>query len=327
MSPHQLILENSFWKFLVSVEELKDRKEIVLLCSSLSINEEQLKAYCEFLTKFEINILLDDNFVYPLKDHCRVKVEFSLSEWLSLEANIAANQDKNDPIYFQLILENKFKTLQKTIGRPSIFQTDTMLSRAGTIRTKSGEFNRCLSLEKRIDHHICHKKLMKLSFTNANECEILPHRQVYLDGVLCVVGESIKDKALCYFSVEKISEIEDCLINYEANLSQIEINEFIGHLRLVNGKEERLVLKIYSQEEAELLPQHHYLGNPFITSNTEGDMIWAATIEMCDDVFQWLYKMKDRVEILDPGHVRKEFAHYCELRKESSESSEGKKAS
>ncbi len=317
MSPHQLLLENSFWKFLVSVEELKDRKEIVLLCSSLSINEEQLKAYCDFLIKFEINILLDEYFVYPLKDHCRVKVEFSLSEWMALEANMAASQDKSDPAYFKLIIENKFKTLQKALGRPSIFQTDSMISRRG-------EFNRFLNFKKRIDFHICHKKLMKLSFANANECEIFPHRQVYLDGILCVVGESIQDKALCYFSVEDISEVEDSTCHYEPNLSQIEINEFIGHLRLVNGKEERLVLKIYSQEEADLMPQHHYLGNPFVTSNTEGDMIWAATIEMCDDVFQWLYQMNDRVEILDPGHLRKEFAHYCELRKESSE---GKKAS
>lgn len=319
MSPHQLILENSFWKFLVSIEELKERKEIVLICSALAIDEEKLKTYCQFLTKFEINIVADDHFIYPLKDPCRVKVEFNLSEWLSVEASLNALKEKGEQSYFHLILDSKYKSMQKTMNRSSLYESDRPI-------TRRSEFNRFHNFKKRIDFHICHKKLMKLSFSNENECEIFPHRQVFLDGVLCVVGESIKDKALCYFAVEDISEIEDVDFQYEPNLSQIEINEFIGHLRLVNGKEERLVLKIYSQEEADLMPQHHYLGNPFVTSNTEGDMIWAATIEMCDDIFQWLYQMNDRVEILDPGHIRKEFAHYCELKKESANSG-SKKAS
>ena len=56
-----------------------------------------------------------------------------------------------------------------------------------------------------------------------------------------------------------------------------------------------------------------------MTSSTEGDMIWAATIEMCDDIFHWLYMMRDRVEVLDPGHIRKEFAHFCEMKKEKSQ--------
>ena len=133
-----------------------------------------------------------------------------------------------------------------------------------------------------------------------------------------MVGENISDKTLVYFGLEDIKDVENLDLMYEPNLSQIEVNEFIGHLRLINGKEERLVLKIYSQDQSDLLPEHHFLGNPFVTSSTEGDMIWAATLEMCDDVFHWLYKMRDRIEVLDPGHIRKEFSHYCELKKESS---------
>jgi len=138
------------------------------------------------------------------------------------------------------------------------------------------------------------------------------------------VGENLTDKTLLYFGIEDISDVSDLTNTYLPNLSQIEVNDFIVNIRLINGKDERLVLKIYNQEGADLLPMHHYLGNPFVSSNTEGDMIWAATIEMCDDVFHWLYFMRDRVEILDPGHLRKDFAHYCELKKQSSYS---KKAS
>jgi len=174
------------------------------------------------------------------------------------------------------------------------------------------------NLKKKIDYDICYRQAIKINFFNNKECVIFPHRLVYLDGVLCVIGESTNDKILVYFSLEDIKRVEDFQINYEPNLSQIEVNEFIGNLRVINGKEERLILKVFSQFQAELLPSYHFLGNPFVTSNTEGDMIWAATIEMSDDIFQWLYSMKERVEVLDPGHVRKDFAHFCELKNENS---------
>ena len=313
MSPHQMILENSFWKFLVSIEELKEKKEIILFCSSLAIDEETLTEYCSYLQSFDISVVKDEQFIFPLKDPCRVKVEFSLSEWLSLEAHLHEKNTKETGAYYNKILTAKFKTVQRMNRGLSLFAADDLP------KGRTPAYNKNETLKKRIDYHIAHRKLMTINFINANACELFPHRQVFLDGILCVVGENIKDKSLCYFAVEDVDEIIDLNMSYEPNLSQIEINEFICHLRLVNGKEERLVLKIYSQEETDLLPQHHFLGNPFVTSNTEGDMIWAATIEMCDDVFHWLWQMSDRVEILDPGHLRKEFAHYCELKRENHE--------
>ena len=311
MSPHQMILENSFWKFLVSLEELKEKKEVILFCSSLCIDEETLQTYCEFLKSFDIKLTKDEQFIYPLKDPCRIRVEFSLSEWLSLEAVLYEQRAKDTAVYYNKILSTKFKTVQRLNKHASMFIDQPSAASLGV------SYNQLESFKKRIDYFISHRKLMKISFVNSNSCELLPHRQVFLDGILCVVGENLKDKTLCYFAVEEVSDIDELSQQYEPNLSQIEVNEFICHLRMVNGKEERLVLKIYSQEEADLLPAHHFLGNPFVTSNTEGDIIWAATLEMCDDVYHWLWQMRDRVEILDPGHIRKEFAHYCELKKET----------
>lgn len=312
MSPQQMRLENSFWKFLVSLEELKEKKESLLFCSSLGIDEDTLKEYCNYVRDLDVKVILDDQFIYPLKDQCRIKIEFSLSEWLSMEALVTENQAKEQALYFNKILASKFKTVQRLNKLTSLYDLDGIKP-----REKTNTFSKFENLKKRIDHFIAHKKLMIISFSEEKSCDVFPHRQVYLDGVLCVIGENVKDKTLCYFAVEDVYEVEELKTEYEPNLSQIEINEFICHLRLVNGREERLVLKIYSQDEMDLLPQYHFLGNPFVTSNPEGDMIWAATIEMCDDVFHWLYKMCDRVEILDPGHIRKDFAHYCELKKEN----------
>ncbi len=307
MSDQQIILENSFWKFLVSIEELKERKELILFCSSLAIDEDTLASYCEFLARFKVLVFRDNDYVYPLKEQCRIKMEFTLSEWLAFQAAMpqASSHFSN---YFEQIVQDKMKMAQVAHAQFSLYKSPL---------AQSPEFTSFEMLRKKIDYDIICRKSMKVKFFTDKECNVFPHRLVFLDGILCLVGENIQDKTLVYFGLEDIKDVENLDIIYEANLSQIEVSEFIAHLRLINGKEERLVLKIYSQEQSDLLPEYHFLGNPFVTSSTEGDMIWAATLEMCDDVFHWLYKMKDRVEVLDPGHIRKEFSHYCELKKES----------
>lgn len=311
MSEHQLILNDSFWKFLVSLEELKEKKDKTLFCASIGIEEDSLLEFKEFLARFDVKFECDESSIYPLKDTCKIKMEFSLSEWLALQATFQKdNEEQNNfKYYYQRIIQNKMAIAQKAFEQFNLYRKPV------DVKIHMSEFE---NLKKKLDHDICNKKIINIHFFNNKECVIYPHRLVFLDGILCVVGESTSDKTLVYFGVEDIKYVEHFELVYEPNLSQIEVNEFICHLRLINGKEERMVLKIYSQYEADLLPSHHFLGNPFVTSNTEGDMIWAATIEMCDDIFQWLYSMKDRAEVLDPGHIRKEFAHFCELKKEIS---------
>lgn len=311
MSEQQLILNDTFWKFLVSLEELKEKKDKALFCSSLGMDEEMLGEFQVFLNRFDVMFERDDFYIYPLKAKCRIKMEFSLSEWLALQASFQSlnSEQSSFKYYYQRIVQNKMLLAQKS------FEQFNLYKKPADVKVHLSEFE---NLKKKIDYNICNQQTINIHFFNNKECLIYPHRLVFLDGVLCIIGESTLDKTLAYFGVEDIKGIEGIDQVYEPNLGQIEVSEFICHLRLIHGKEERLVLKVYSQYEADLLPSHHFLGNPFVTSNTEGDMIWAATIEMCDDVYQWLYSMKDRVEVLDPGHVRKEFSHYCELKKESS---------
>lgn len=309
MSEQQMILNDTFWKFLVSLEEMKEKKDKAIFCSTLSIDEDTLAEFMNFLNRMDVMCTTDDQYVYPLKDKCRIKMEFSLVEWLALQASFGSEEHKNFEHYYQRIIQSKVSVAQRAYEHFNLFK------RPENIKIQAKDLE---NLKKKIDYDISYQKAIKLHFFNSKECVIFPHRLVFLDGVLCVVGESVNDKVLLYFGIEDIRSVDEFKVDYKPNLSQIEVNEFICHLRLINGKEERLVLKVYSQYEADLLPSHHFLGNPFVTSNTEGDMIWAATIEMCDDVFLWLYSMKDRVEILDPGHIRKEFSHYCELKKESS---------
>jgi hypothetical protein len=306
MSEHKVILDDSFWKFLVSLEELVEKKDRALFCSSLNLDDEELLKYQMFLKEMDVQCEIDQSFIYPLKEKFSLKIEFSLSEWLAFQA---AFKDKENSSYYHRIVQNKLQIAQMAHEQFVLYKKPAFV-----ISTIEAQEN----LNKQIDFAICYKKPLEVHFHNGKMNSLYPHRLVFLDGILCVVGESLKDKTLVYFGVEDIATIGDLKVEHEPNLSQIEINDFINHLRIINGKEERLILKIYSQYDTDLLPSHHFLENPFVTSNAEGDMIWAATIEMCDDVFQWLYNMRDRVEILDPGHIRKEFSLYCELKKQSS---------
>lgn len=168
---------------------------------------------------------------------------------------------------------------------------------------------------KKVDEYIVKEKCIRLTFSNQKKCTVFPQRVVFLDGVLSFVGESTVDKSLVCFPFDQIIAVEFYAEVYEARFTPFEINDFIVNTRFINEKEERLVVKFLNGNQTNLLPAHHYLGNPFVTSNLNGDMIWAASIEMCQDVYEWLYELKDQIEVLDPGHIRKEFRLYCEQRK------------
>lgn len=173
------------------------------------------------------------------------------------------------------------------------------------------------NLVKQIQFDIIKSRPIQLHFKDEKNCDMFPHRVVYLDGILSVVGEDTHNKILKFYPLSEIACIEEVDYTYQANLTPIEVSEFINDLCLINGRQERLILKFHAMAQVDVLPEHHYLHNPYMTTNSEGDMIWAATVEMCDEIFLWLYKMKDQIEILDPGFVRKEFAVYCEFQKAS----------
>jgi len=183
--------------------------------------------------------------------------------------------------------------------------------KSATKRTDSYE-ERLIKIFK-FESAIKNKNSIQIKIQKGEKILFYPHKIVYLDGVLSIVGESHKKKLLNYFGLQKIVDIEGISepIDYKPNYSQIEINEFVQHLRKMNGNEVRLVLKIYGKDRVELSPPFHHLGNPFVTLNPEGDMIWAATVEPCDDLFIWLSTLGGNVEILDPESFKKDFLQFC----------------
>jgi hypothetical protein len=47
-------------------------------------------------------------------------------------------------------------------------------------------------------------------------------------------------------------------------------------------------------------------------TNPNGDLIWAAYVEPCEALYDWLITLGKRVEILDPIKFKDEYLTYCE---------------
>jgi hypothetical protein len=168
MSEMQLILNDTFWKFLVSLEELKEKKDKTLFCASLNVDEETLTQFQLFLNRFDVTFESDDAFIYPLKDKCRIKMEFSLSEWLALQASFHKEGDQNNfKYYYQRIIKNKLMVAQKA------FEQFNLYRKPADISVKLSEVE---NLKKKIDYVICYKKSITIEFFNQKECVVFPHR-------------------------------------------------------------------------------------------------------------------------------------------------------
>ena len=160
------------------------------------------------------------------------------------------------------------------------------------------------------------KKVVSLATIHKMEPdEFFLHRLIYLESKLGFVAEKAKDSSLQFQALDQILDYKIESFHYEAKHTSYDVDDFIGHVRTINGNQDRLVLKVYAIEEGDLDFTHHHLEHPFMTVNQEGDSIWAATVEICPELFADLYKLKDKIEVLDPGYVRLEFSVFCQKMK------------
>lgn len=266
-----------FWKFVHALEKLESKTHIGYLCSDLEFSENDFFNYLLSLKSKGVVFKVDDEFIYPLDSKEEVLGDLVLSEWVAIEF---------------MFSEKEMKTTLE-VNEPLVIAE---------------------ALINRLESAIIFKSPLKIKFMNGFENIFYPHRMIFIEGTLSCVFENTHDQSLVFFELYKIEDVEAYAMRYEPQYTPFEINHFVNHLRMVNGNEERLVLKIYGKEDLNFLPKYHFLSSPYVAMGKEGDIIWAATVEMCDDLYQWLYSLKEHVEVLDPTTVKKEFSRYCQLK-------------
>ena len=164
----------------------------------------------------------------------------------------------------------------------------------------------------KLDEAVSQKAMVSLTTTAGKSYQMFPCKIIHLEGKLSMIAEDANDHCLIVLSISDLKEVAIVEGTSHPKVADFEIEEFIFAIRSMNEQETRLILKINDPQSVNLFPDHHFLGKPCMITNSNGDLIWAAYVEPCEDLFEWLLILGSNVEVLDPGKFKDEFLMYCE---------------
>lgn len=168
------------------------------------------------------------------------------------------------------------------------------------------------NLVDQLDEAILNKKQITLTTEEGRSYTVFPCKVVHLEGEISLIAEDCQDHCLMVTSIKDLKEVLPNEVISEARVMEFEVEEFITAIRAMNEKETRLILKIFDPQSVNLFPDHQFLGKPCMITNPNGDLIWAAYVEACEPLYEWLLSMGESVEILDPTTFKQEYLRYCE---------------
>jgi hypothetical protein len=166
-----------------------------------------------------------------------------------------------------------------------------------------------------IESAIVQKRVLELSNSNQEVFNFLPLRVLELAGEVTVIGEDIFSNRLIDISVEEIEHLVVVSSDFKLTFTLQEVDFYIKQLREVEGSSYRLVLKVgHTISDLGHPGKLQHLGTPYMTTNVDGDLIWAATVEVNIDLFEWLFALRNDIIILDPTNIKDGFENYCHYR-------------
>lgn len=155
-------------------------------------------------------------------------------------------------------------------------------------------------------------KCLEVSIEENKLFKFFPKKVIEFSGEIYAIGEHVEQRCMVDIPLSQLNLCNEVDDKYESIYSEIEINEFIKNLREVEGTALRLVLKIDHSFQNFGLPNGlQHLGKTYMTTNGNGDRIWAATVESSLGLMEWLHSIHSRVEILDPQAIKDDFYRYC----------------
>lgn len=163
-----------------------------------------------------------------------------------------------------------------------------------------------------LDTAVNEKQLVSISTKDDRNYVVHPCRVLHLEGHLSLIAEDAQDHCLLVIPMNDVGEVQVIPSTKTPKVTPFEIEEFIMAIRAMNEKETRLILKIHDPQSTNLFPDHHFLGKPCMVTNPNGDLIWAAYVEPCEALYDWLVTLGNKVEILDPVKFKEEYLMYCE---------------
>ncbi len=168
------------------------------------------------------------------------------------------------------------------------------------------------SMINELEELIADQRMIQLSTSEEKIYSLFPYKVLHLEGSLSLIAEDAVDHCLFVVPLGEISAFSILETLSKPRVTAYEVEEFITAIRAMNEKETRLILKIHEPHSTNLFPEHQFLGKPCMVTNPAGDLIWAAYVEPCEALYEWLMTLGARVEILDPVNFKEDYLIYCE---------------
>lgn len=314
------ILENSkFWNILQYLVDLEGPVSFDKVCDYYKLTPQMLNSLLNFLHNIDFQIELANKegtlMVIPPKDKPKFTVHFNLMEWLAFQAHFPLLSSASDKAYNNK-LTAKLSIVEDQYNKNDLFAPLSVLDFVKDHSLSEGitpveEKDDSRLIVEDLELSLLENKSLKLMLKNGGELDIMPRKLVYIDGSLSLIGEDMKDLCLIQISTWNIVHVESLNKEYKNNFSSLEIVDFINSIRAISDNEVRLILKVHDHSNVNLTPAHIHMNNPCIVTNSEGEKIWAASVEPCLQVFEWIFEMGKSVEIIDPGFLKKQYMEFC----------------
>ena len=294
------------WKKLMVLGQKQGAIKLADLSNEMELGEEETLGFLRqvFPTGTGIEIYQQDSECWIDIDSESIQYMLPLSpgEWMQLHQILSSHKMAETPASYSLrkkVTENgPIKVVMELLNQLELWDQ---------------ELN---ELEQKFVHELDSAISARhlVNFTTRDEKSYLVHpcRVLHLEGQLSLIAEDSQDHCLTVIPLREVAELQSVVSTKEPKVSPFEVEEFITAIRSMNEKETRLILKIFDPGSINLFPDHHFLGKPCMITNPNGDLIWAAYVEPCEALFDWLVTLGTKVEILDPVKFKDEYLMYCE---------------
>lgn len=315
MSDKNVLEEHKFWSVLKFLLDIKEPVHLDSVCIELNIAKSELKSFVSFLEdlsyKFEYSGH-PEHLLTPPMNGPTVNLEFSLLEWLQLQAHFPLFEAYAEKPFFEEIRENLAKAellnKERDLFKP-LLTFEKIYNEQNKIQAVCA--NQQKGIVEFLEEAIWDEQVITAKLGDKKQ-KLYPRKIVFIDGALSLVAEGFQDNCLVNVPIDQIEQCFEEEEQWNIHYGVIEIEDFISSLRAITESEVRLVLKVTSMENFDMSIKHHFLGNPCLVTNPHGEFIWAATIEPCDELHKWLSELGSNIEILDPISFKKDHLKYCE---------------
>jgi len=302
--------EKCFWKVLTYLDNLEEKITVEDLAILLGVEKDLIFRGVQFFERFNIEYKCEirgtKTIIHPFPSQINMSLSLSLTEWISLE-NYIPKKNGEEVSSFSVRKSNVSpKNVQKNFFEILEFEKkkEKLISKIGT------ENNLHYEIINTIEKALREGSLLLIELDNSKKEEVFPRSLSYVDCNLHFVGDEKNDRCLVYVNTKEIKSIVlSCGEGYKKNFSLKEVNDFINSLRSMGGKELRVVLKFYTND-VNLTPPITYYDEPYVTYSSDGSLIWSASLELGNDLFEWLLKNDEQIEIIDPFFLKKELDDY-----------------